>query len=127
MAAGAPLWPAGTDDLREIGLDIHFVPANAAGRLFGEITGNPATVSVRIVDYPGEWLLDLPMMTQSYAEWSRAVLALYRKGIRAEAARDFLAFIAQITASTPWRASRWPSRRTISIARSCSRRAIRTA
>ena len=95
MAAGAPLWPVGTDDLREIGLDIHFVPANAAGRLFGEITGNPATVSVRIVDYPGEWLLDLPMMTQSYAEWSRAVLALYRKGVRAEAARDFLGFIEQ--------------------------------
>ena len=95
MAAGAPLWPAGTDDLREISLDIHFVPANAPGRLFGEITGNPATVSVRIVDYPGEWLLDLPMMTQSYAEWSRAVLQLYRRSIRAEAARDFLAFIAQ--------------------------------
>ena len=105
MAAGAPLWPVGTDDLREIGLDIHFVPANAAGRLFGEITGNPATVSVRIVDYPGEWLLDLPMMTQSYAEWSRAVLRCIARAC-APRLRAISSASSRRTASMPWRASR---------------------
>ena len=95
MAAGAPVWPNRTDDLREIGIDIRFAPANAPGRLLSEISGSPATISLRIVDYPGEWLLDLPLMEQSFAHWSRASLGLYRRGIRVQAAGEFLAFIAQ--------------------------------
>jgi uncharacterized protein len=95
MAAGAPAWPAGTDDLREIGIDVRFMPASAPGKILSEISGSPATITIRIVDYPGEWLLDLPLLAQSYAEWSRATLRLYRRGVRAEAASDYLAFIAQ--------------------------------
>ncbi len=95
MAAGAPAWPEGTDDLREIGIELRFMPANAAGKLLSEISGNPATITIRIVDYPGEWLLDLPLLEQSFAEWSRASLRLYRRGVRAEAAVDYLAFLAQ--------------------------------
>jgi len=95
MAGSTPDWPARTDDISEIGLDIHFVPAGAVGRLIGRIGGSPATLSIKIVDYPGEWLLDLPLLSQSFAEWSRVALRLYRKGIRAEAASEFLAFLAQ--------------------------------
>jgi uncharacterized protein len=95
MAAGAPSWPAGTDDLREIGIDVRFVPATAPGKLLSEVSGNPATIKIRIVDYPGEWLLDLPLLGQSYAEWSRATLRLYRRGVRAEAGAEFLNFIGQ--------------------------------
>ena len=95
MAGSTPDWPARTDDISEIGLDIHFVPAGAVGRLIGRIGGSPATLSIKIVDYPGEWLLDLPLLSQSFAEWSRVALRLYRKGIRAEAASEFLAFVAQ--------------------------------
>ena len=39
---------------------MRFAPANTVGRLLSEITGNPASLTIRIVDYPGEWLLDLP-------------------------------------------------------------------
>lgn len=95
MAAGAPAWPQGTDDLREIGIELRFHPATAPGKLLSEISGSPANITIRIVDYPGEWLLDLPLLGQSYAEWSRATLRLYRRGVRAEAASDFLAFIGQ--------------------------------
>ena len=62
MAAGAPSWPSGTDDLREIGIEVRFYPANAPGKLLSEISGSPATLTIRIVDYPGEWLLDLPLL-----------------------------------------------------------------
>jgi predicted YcjX-like family ATPase len=95
MASGTPGWPERTADISEIGIDIRFVPAGAAGRLLGRLGGSPATLSLRIVDYPGEWLLDLPLLSQSFAEWSRATLGHHRRGVRAEAARDFLAFIAQ--------------------------------
>jgi predicted YcjX-like family ATPase len=95
MAAGAPSWPAGTDDLREIGIELRFAPSNAPGKLLTEISGNPASITLRIVDYPGEWLLDLPLLNQTYAEWSRATLRLDRRGLRAEAAAEFLKFIEQ--------------------------------
>ncbi len=95
MAASAPDWPGRTSDISEIGLDIHFAPAGAVSRLLGRIGGSPATLSIKIVDYPGEWLLDLPLLSQSYAEWSRTTLRLYRKGVRAEAASEYLTFLAQ--------------------------------
>src|SRR5262249_39559111 len=44
--------------------------------------------------YPGEWLLDLPLLDQNYADWSRATLQLTQRGMRAETARDFLAFLS---------------------------------
>jgi predicted YcjX-like family ATPase len=95
MAGNVPDWPERTTDISEIGVDVHFVPAGTVGRLLGQISGNAATLTIRIVDYPGEWLLDLPLLAQSYAEWSRATLRTYRRGARAEAGRDFLAFLAQ--------------------------------
>jgi predicted YcjX-like family ATPase len=95
MADSTPSWPERTDDISEIGLEIHFLPAGTVGRLLGRIGGSPATLSIKIVDYPGEWLLDLPLLSQGFAEWSRGVLRLYRKGVRAEAAREYLAFMAQ--------------------------------
>jgi predicted YcjX-like family ATPase len=94
MAGSAPDWPARTADISEIGIEVRFVPANTVGRFLSEITGSPATLTIRIVDYPGEWLLDLPLLTKSYAQWSRATLAAFRKGVRAQISRDFLAFIA---------------------------------
>jgi uncharacterized protein len=90
-----PDWPQPTADLSEIGIEVRFAPAGALGRLLSEITGSPASLTLRIVDYPGEWLLDLPLLAQSYAEWSRATLRLLRKGVRAEIARDFLGLLAQ--------------------------------
>src|SRR5438128_12437021 len=90
-----PDWPAPTEGMSEIGIAVRFAPASALGRLVSEITGNPASLTIRIVDYPGEWLLDLPLMAVSYAEWSRATVRLLRKGVRAEIARDFRASMAQ--------------------------------
>ncbi len=90
-----PDWPQPTADISEIGIEVRFAPAGALGRLLSEITGSPASLTIRIVDYPGEWLLDLPLLAQSYAEWSRATLRLLRKGVRAEIARDFLGLLAQ--------------------------------
>src|SRR6185312_9539111 len=36
-----------------------------------------------IIDYPGEWLLDLPMLEQTFEEWSAAMLRLSQAGPRA--------------------------------------------
>ena len=89
-----PDWPPRTCDISEIGIEVRFAPANALGKFLSEITGSPASLTIRIVDYPGEWLLDLPLLTQSYAEWSRATLRSFRRGLRTAVAGDFLGFIA---------------------------------
>ena len=94
MAATPADWPAPTADISEIEIDIRFVPTGALGFLVGRIGNTPATLTLRIIDYPGEWLLDLPLLTQSYAEWSRATMALCRQGIRAGVARDFLSLVS---------------------------------
>jgi len=101
MASGAPDWPNRTDDISEIGVDVRFMQGGTIGKLIDQISGSPATLSIRIVDYPGEWLLDLPLLGQSYAEWSRSTLRRYRRGARAEAARAFLAFISDHPYSDP--------------------------
>ncbi|MBR7326184.1 YcjX family protein, partial [Klebsiella pneumoniae] len=35
-----------------------------------------STLYLEIVDYPGEWLLDLPMLAQDYLSWSRQMTGL---------------------------------------------------
>jgi predicted YcjX-like family ATPase len=95
MAESRPDWPGSTADISEIGIDVHYAPAKSVGKLWASVSGSAATVSIRIVDYPGEWLLDLPMLTQSFAEWSRSTLGRYRVGARAEAAAEFLSYLAQ--------------------------------
>jgi uncharacterized protein len=94
MAANPADWPEPTVDISEIEIDIRFVPAGALGFMLGRIGNGAATLKLRIVDYPGEWLLDLPLLTQSYCDWSRATMKLCRQGLRAETARDFLSLLA---------------------------------
>ena len=48
--------------------------------------GADRTLTLDIVDYPGEWLLDLPLLNKSYAQWSSESLALSREQPRAQLA-----------------------------------------
>jgi predicted YcjX-like family ATPase len=91
LAANPPLWPASTTDLRRACLSLGFSPAGLLSRTFG----GTAEIRLEIMDYPGEWLLDLPLLDQSYSDWSRAVFALARQGARATLARDWLDFLAR--------------------------------
>ena len=61
-------------------LDLDAAPVAAGARPPGCSTGfaGPRTVHLDIVDYPGEWLLDLPLMNQSFEDWSAAAIATAR-------------------------------------------------
>ena len=86
LTAPAPSWPEGTRRISELRLSLRVQPRG----LLGAFTG-PRTVHLDIVDYPGEWLLDLGLLDKSYAQWSRETLA--RLDLRAEAAA-YLALVA---------------------------------
>jgi predicted YcjX-like family ATPase len=101
MAETPSRWPERTVDISEIGIAIRYQPAGLFGNLLARIGGDTATLTLRIVDYPGEWLLDLPLLEQSYAAWSRDTLRLWRQGIRAEIARDFFAALSDHPADAP--------------------------
>jgi predicted YcjX-like family ATPase len=93
LAADPPHWPASTTDLRRVRLLLRFSSAGLLRR--AKLLGGTAELTVEILDYPGEWLLDLPMLQQSYGDWSRATLALARRGVRAPLARDWLDYLAR--------------------------------
>ena len=59
-------WPNSTVDISELRLVIDYQRQNGADR----------TLTLDIVDYPGEWLLDLPLLNKSYEQWSAESLAL---------------------------------------------------
>jgi hypothetical protein len=93
LAADPPHWPASTTDLRRVRLLLRFSSAGLLWR--AKLLGGAAELAVEILDYPGEWLLDLPLLQQGYGDWSRATLALARRGVRASLARDWLDFVAR--------------------------------
>src|ERR1700754_898606 len=66
-------WPNSTVDISELRLVIDYQRHNGADR----------TLTLDIVDYPGEWLLDLPLLNKPYEQWSAESLALSREGPRA--------------------------------------------
>jgi predicted YcjX-like family ATPase len=81
-------WPESTRRISELRLVLAFQSARGSAR--------ERTLTIDLVDYPGEWLLDLPLLGKSYAEWSAETLALSRQGARAklaEAWRDHLATV----------------------------------
>jgi predicted YcjX-like family ATPase len=97
LAEDPPHWPPSTTDLRRARLSLHFAPGGLLGRgnPIGRAAGGAAELTLDIVDYPGEWLLDLPLLRQDYGQWSRTTLALARRGTRAPLARDWLDFLAR--------------------------------
>lgn len=78
MTGAEPYWPESTRSISELRLSFRVEPEG----FFGGFRG-PRTVHVDIVDYPGEWLLDLLLLDQSFDEWSEA--SLKRMANRSEA------------------------------------------
>ena len=50
-----------------------------------------SSLALDLVDYPGEWLLDLPLLDKTYAEWSRETLAASRTPARAPLSAEWRA------------------------------------
>lgn len=81
-------WPQSTVDISELRLVIDYQRRNGAAK----------SLTLDIADYPGEWLLDLPLLEKSYAQWSAESLALSREGPRLRLAADWHAHLATLSA-----------------------------
>jgi hypothetical protein len=79
LVADEPRFPPSTAGVSGVAVQLRYRPMGFWGRKLADTTD----VTIEIVDYPGEWLLDLTMMDQSYADWSGAMLRLAQAGSRA--------------------------------------------
>ncbi|WP_261640528.1 YcjX family protein [Erwinia mallotivora] len=79
-----PAWPTPTRGVSEISLALRYRSRESLLRHFTDT----ATLNLEIVDYPGEWLLDLPMLAQDYFSWSRQMTGLLQ-GDRAAWSADW--------------------------------------
>ena len=73
-------WPESTRQISELRVVIDYQSAGGAMR----------TLTLDIVDYPGEWLLDLPLLDKSYEQWSAETLAYLRRTTRPPLPKPFL-------------------------------------
>lgn len=90
------LWPDSTRAISELRITLDYQSASGWGRWF-----SAGKLSIDIVDYPGEWLLDLPLLSQDYKSFSDSTVALAQNGIRAELAQEWLAIASSLDINAP--------------------------
>ena len=93
LAADPPRWPERTQAVSVLALDL----AVERRTMLGEMLGSKR-IRLELLDYPGEWLLDLPLLAEAFSTWSEATLARLERG-PAGPVRDFLAFARGLPAN----------------------------
>jgi len=88
LTGKVPHWPESTRRISQLRLTLKY----QSRRWMAGLSGT-STLNLDIVDYPGEWLLDLPLLSQSFAEWSAASLERARRPEAPSA--EYLAALAE--------------------------------
>jgi len=96
LARAPPEWPEPTRQISQLRVTIEYESANFVRRQFGR-----SRLHVDIVDYPGEWLLDLALMDTGYAAWSARTLAFIRAPRRHATAAPLLAALERLDPALP--------------------------
>lgn len=96
LSAREPAWPEGTRRVSQLRLVLKYQSAKWWTGFAG-----PATLNLDIVDYPGEWLLDLPLLGLSYAQWSSEALERARRPAAGAEAQAFLDLLAATDPEAP--------------------------
>jgi predicted YcjX-like family ATPase len=96
LTATPPRWPESTRRISQLRLTIEYETQKFWKRQLGY-----NRLNIDIVDYPGEWLLDLPLLALDYREWSQQALAQSGAASRKVAAKDWHAALAEIHPAAP--------------------------
>ncbi|WP_251976812.1 YcjX family GTP-binding protein [Salinicola avicenniae] len=70
LATTPPHWPEPTRGISELRLQLRYRSARSRGPF-----GDKGTLTLDLIDYPGEWLLDLPLLAHDFLSWSQAQFA----------------------------------------------------
>ena len=85
-------WPDSTRAIAQLRLAIEYESPNTWFR-------KRRKLALDIVDYPGEWLLDLPLLNQDFAEFSRLAFELANEGVRRALSDDWRSAIETVDAT----------------------------
>ena len=98
-------WPESTRQISALSLEIDY---QSRRRYLGGLLGpagligrGQSRLSLDIVDYPGEWLLDLPLLGKSYTQFSAETLAKAGIGKRRQPFEPFLAALQAVDPDGP--------------------------
>lgn len=92
-----PHWPDSTRTISQLRLSLRVRPNGLLAGLQG-----PRTIHLDIVDYPGEWLLDLGLLERSYEAWSAETLDRIKNRVSAQ---EFIRLVGDINAMDEHRES----------------------
>ncbi|WP_112662482.1 YcjX family protein [Microvirga flavescens] len=87
-------WPLSTERISELRVDLEYERK-------GGWRSGPASLALDIVDYPGEWLLDLALVETSYADWSRRTIEASRRPGREDIAAPWRESLKSLDPSGP--------------------------
>ncbi len=88
-------WPESTRRISQLRLTLEYEPRGLIARNF-----QSGKLHIDIIDYPGEWLLDLPLMNMTYRQWSEATIAASHVEPRASLAKSWHSHLATLDASS---------------------------
>ena len=91
LVADPPRWPESTRRISQLRLTIEYASTRFWKRQLGR-----ESLHIDIVDYPGEWLLDLPLLRLDYRDWSRTALEQSRTPARKKASKQWREALAEI-------------------------------
>lgn len=81
------IWPKGTDEITSFRLKIK----RKHNSLF-----KSSSFTIELIDYPGEWLLDLSLIGVSFEEWSKNQIEWLKK-IDEEESKEYLSFLTMVS------------------------------
>ena len=84
-------WPESTKAISELRLVIEYQSHS----------GSMRELTLDIVDYPGEWLLDLPLLGMSYEDWSAETIRLSQQPDRVKLAEAWHRDLASLDPAAP--------------------------
>ncbi|MGE0629010.1 MAG: YcjX family protein [Hyphomicrobiaceae bacterium] len=87
LTGAEPEWPESTRQISELRLTLVYRPEGMLARMLGT-----HRLHIDIVDYPGEWLLDCALMSQSYRQWSARAMSQAQSPLWRSTAQPWLAY-----------------------------------
>ena len=92
LTQASPEWPSSTKGISQVRLKIKYKKSRGLSKYLTE----DATLTLDITDYPGEWLLDLPLLDMNYGQWCKHCEEEQNDPKRKELARLFFVELANL-------------------------------
>ena len=87
LGSRPPQWPQPTSTLSGCTIEISYKRQDS---ISNRLLGDTGVFRIEIRDYPGEWLLDLPLLEQDYWSWCQDQIELSQQAVRSKLMGDLL-------------------------------------